>query len=95
MDGTGLVLGLSRRRGQMNLRVEAPAALRPLIAEKGSISVDGVSLTVAALGRSWFEVALIPHTLERTTLGDRRRGERVNLEADLIARYLARILESV
>jgi len=66
--------------------------LRHLIAEKGSIAVDGVSLTVSALGATWFEAALVPHTLKATTLADRKGGDPVNLEGDLIARYLERLL---
>lgn len=92
VDGTGRVLRLGTRAGQVRLRVQAPASLRPLIAEKGSIAVDGVSLTVSARGGTWFEAALVPHTLGATTLGDRKPGDLVNLEADLVARYVARLL---
>jgi riboflavin synthase len=63
------------------------------VAEKGSIAVDGVSLTVASVGRDRFEVALIPETLARTTLGDAGPGTRVNLEADVLARHVARLRE--
>ena len=64
----------------------------PLLAEKGSVAVDGVSLTVNAVAEQTFEVNLIPHSLEVTTLGRRRSGDPVNLEADLLARYVARQL---
>jgi riboflavin synthase len=94
VDGVGKILSFKEGAGQWTLRVEAPASLRPLIAEKGSIAVDGVSLTVSALGRSWFEAAIIPHTLRETNLARRRAGDPVNLEADLLARYLARLLEA-
>jgi len=67
---------------------------RRYTATKGSIAVQGVSLTVAAVDEAGFEVALIPETLERTTLGDLRVGDRVNLEVDLLARYLERLLET-
>jgi riboflavin synthase len=77
------------------IKVTAPAELLPLIAERGSIAIDGVSLTVSALGESSFEVSLIPETLERTTLGNLARGDRVNLEADVMARYLQRANTSV
>jgi len=60
--------------------------------EKGSIAVDGVSLTVSALGDGWFEVGLIPETLKRTTLGTRKPGDVVNLEVDVIAKYVERLL---
>jgi riboflavin synthase len=73
--------------GFWRLRAELPKNLRGLVAEKGSIAVDGISLTVTAVGRDYFEVMLVPHTLERTTLGRRKAGERVNLEADPLARY--------
>jgi riboflavin synthase len=69
------------------LRVELPKALRGLVAEKGSVAVDGVSLTVTKTSSSWFEIMLVPHTLSQTTLGARKRGDRVNLEADPLARY--------
>ncbi len=69
------------------LRVEMPAPLAPMIARKGFVALDGVSLTVAAVGDEWFEVALVPETLTRTTLGARLPGTRVNLEIDPLARY--------
>jgi riboflavin synthase len=62
------------------------------VVEKGSITVDGVSLTVAAVGPDWFSVALIPTTLELTTLGARGAGDRVNLEVDVLAKYVERLL---
>ncbi|HEY7241551.1 MAG TPA: riboflavin synthase [Burkholderiales bacterium] len=76
------------------LEVRAPLELARYIARKGSICIDGVSLTVNRVEGSLFEVYLIPHTLEVTTLGRLRPGARVNLEADLIARYVARLLET-
>jgi riboflavin synthase len=94
VDGTGTVLLMVEEPAQSRLRIRAPGLLLPLIAEKGSIAVDGVSLTVSARREDWFEVALIPHTLAATNLPDRRRGDPVNLEADLLARHLARLLES-
>ena len=94
VDGRGEVVFLRSGPDGATLRVRAPEPLRPLIAEKGSIAVDGVSLTVAALGEDWFEVALIPHTLAATNLADRRAADAVNLEADLLARHLARLLET-
>jgi len=75
------------------LRFTLPAAIAALVAEKGSIAIDGVSLTVAAAGRDQFEVALIPETLARTTLGEARPGITVNLEADVVARHVARLRE--
>jgi riboflavin synthase len=74
--------------------VEPPLELQPYVALKGSVALDGVSLTVARLDSKIFEVALIPETLERTTLGLRRVGDRINVEVDLVARYLERLLQT-
>ena len=71
----------------------APAALRRYIAAKGSICVDGVSLTVNGVDDEGFEVALVPHTLAHTAFGETRVGDRVNLEVDLVARYVERLLQ--
>ncbi|MGE5233047.1 MAG: riboflavin synthase, partial [Acidobacteriota bacterium] len=92
VDATGEVL---ERRDFGEHSVEAfslPAELQPFVVEKGSIAVDGVSLTVAAVGPGRFEVALIPHTLEATTLGEARPGSRVNLEIDVLAKYIHQAL---
>ncbi|MGA8476314.1 MAG: riboflavin synthase [Candidatus Cybelea sp.] len=69
------------------LRIETPASLAPMLARKGFVALDGVSLTIAASEGEWFEVAIIPETLARTTLGARVPGSRVNLEVDPLARY--------
>ncbi|GJD35586.1 riboflavin synthase [Methylobacterium aerolatum] len=74
--------------------LRAPAALARFIAEKGSVCLDGTSLTVNTVADDLFSVLLIPHTLQVTTWGDRRAGDRVNLEVDLIARYAARLSEA-
>ncbi|MGA0595978.1 riboflavin synthase [Enterovirga sp. CN4-39] len=74
--------------------LRAPAELMRFIAEKGSITLDGTSLTVNAVEGDTFSVLLIPHTLAVTTWGDRRAGDRVNLEVDLMARYAARLVEA-
>ena len=88
VDAVARVLGLTRRRGDVRLTVEIPDALAGLVAQKGSIALHGVSLTVAAVTRRSFEVALIPETLKRTKLGSVRPGDTLNVEADLLARYL-------
>ena len=75
------------------LRLAIPPDIRHLVAEKGSVAVDGVSLTVSRAGRDWFEAAVIPHTWANTTLSRRRPGDGVNLEADVLARYAARIMQ--
>jgi riboflavin synthase len=94
VDGTGVVL--SRTSGDQwdTVRFGLPGELARFVAEKGSIAVDGVSLTVSAVGPDWFEVGLIPETLRATTLGRRSAGEPVNLEADVLAKYVARLLET-
>jgi riboflavin synthase len=90
----GRVVALRRLGASAELEVEAPPDLRRYLVDKGSIAVDGVSLTVAGLAGGAFGVALIPYTLERTNLGDAEPGGLVNLEADLIAKYVERLLGS-
>ena len=92
VDGTASVLDVTRRGGDVRLAVELPAALRPYVAFKGSIALSGVSLTVASVERETFSVALIPETLARTTLGRAGPGSRLNVEVDLLARYLEGLL---
>lgn len=93
VDGVGKITG--RRQGGRSVlfSIEAPSALVKYIAEKGSICVDGVSLTVNAVAALTFEVNIIPHTLLRTTLDRLAVGHHANLEVDLIARYLERLLQ--
>ncbi len=78
--------------GAARLRFALPSRLSPYLVPKGFVTVDGVSLTVVSLGKTYFEVALIPHTAERTTLGAVRAGDLVNLEADVLAKYVQRLL---
>ncbi|MDR2614755.1 MAG: riboflavin synthase [Candidatus Accumulibacter sp.] len=92
VDGVGEVLRFDSVGDNRLLEVRAPEALARYIARKGSIAVDGVSLTTNSVDGACFSVNLIPHTLEATTLGDLRPGRRVNLEIDLIARYCERML---
>jgi riboflavin synthase len=92
VDGVGRVRALRRLGESAELAVEPPAALERYLVLKGSVAVDGVSLTVAGLEPGLFTVALIPYTLERTSLGVARPGDRVNLEADVIAKYVERLL---
>ncbi|HMA87761.1 MAG TPA: riboflavin synthase [Burkholderiales bacterium] len=92
VDGLGEVLALERAGESMLLRLRAPRELARYVARKGSICVDGVSLTVNRVEGDAFDINLIPHTLVATTLSRLERGARVNLEIDLIARYLERML---
>lgn len=92
VDGVGLVTRFFQEDRSWRLHVRAPEALTRYIARKGSICIDGVSLTVNGIDGPEFEVNIVPHTLQQTTLGDFEVGRRVNLEVDIIARYLERLL---
>lgn len=94
VDGVGVVLAVTPEGDGRRVRLELPAELAPMVAEKGSLAVDGVSLTVAACDGRVCEIAYIPHTLAVTTSGRYAAGRRVNLEVDLMARYVARLLEA-
>ena len=97
VDGVGGVIraeAMGGADGSRLVEIDAPAALLRYIAPKGSVAIDGVSLTVNSVGERHFAVNLIPHTLVATTLGELTRGARVNLEVDLVARYVARLLET-
>ena len=94
VDGVGLVRSIQTEGASIRVWVDAPAGLRRYLAEKGSVAVDGVSLTVSGVDPEGFEVVLIPHTLEVTLFGSRRPGDAVNLEADVIAKYVERLLEA-
>ena len=93
VDGTGTVLARTPGDAWETVRFALPPELARFVAEKGSIAVDGVSLTVSAVGADYFEVGLIPETLRATTLGARRPGDPVNLEVDVLAKYVARLME--
>ena len=97
VDGVGEVLDVRPGAQWSVLRVSLPSDLAPLVVDKGSISVDGTSLTVSAVSapsdaEAWFEVSLIPETLAATTLGARAVGDRINLETDILARHVERLL---
>jgi len=93
VDGIGVVTAVERAADTSRIRVEwQDPRLAPYLIAKGSVAVDGVSLTVAALDARAFEIMLIPHTLAQTTLGALERGRRVNLEMDMIGKYVRRFL---
>lgn len=93
VDGVGVIEAVEREGETARLRIEwQDPGLSPLLIPKGSVAVDGVSLTVAALGATAFEIMVIPHTLERTSLGGLKAGRRVNLEMDVIGKYVLRAL---
>jgi riboflavin synthase len=94
VDGVGMVAAVTRVESTARIRIALSGpALEPLLIPKGSVAVDGVSLTVAALGPGMFEIMLIPHTLAATTLAGFQPGRRVNIEVDVIGKYLQRALE--
>ena len=92
VDGVGVVAAARRRGDALELEIDVPPGLARFLAPKGSIAVDGVSLTVNTVEGNRFGVTLIPHTLSVTLLGDRAVGARVNLEADVIAKHVDRLV---
>ena len=92
VDGTGELLSVTPEGNAYRVRFRFPRELGRYIAMKGSITVDGISLTVAGLGSDWFEVAIIPHTWRETMLSDLKSGDRVNLEVDVLAKYVERLM---
>ena len=92
VDATATIISRTPAGHWDQVRISLPGNIARYVVEKGSIAVDGVSLTVSALGDGWFEVGLIPETLKRTTLGTRKPGDVVNLEVDVIAKYVERLL---
>jgi riboflavin synthase len=93
VDGTGEFLEARPEGEGWIVRVGFPEQLARYIVEKGSITVDGISLTVAALSDAWFEIAIIPHTWQVTNLASLKRGDLVNLEVDIIAKYVERMMQ--
>jgi len=93
VDGVGRIEALSRQGEDVRLRISCAPEVARLLVQKGSVAVDGVSLTVVDPDRNGFSVALIPHTLQRTTLQQRPVGARVNLEADVLGKYVLQYLE--
>jgi len=92
VDGVGTVADRREDGFARRLRVELPAQLLRYVVDKGSITLGGVSLTIAELGDSWAEVSLIPETLERTNLGEAAPGRKINVECDVVAKYVERLV---
>jgi riboflavin synthase len=91
-DGTGTILSRESQENWDVVRIGLPASLARYVVHKGSITVDGISLTVSAIAADWFEVSLIPETLKRTTLGLKQPGAEVNLEVDVVAKYVEKLM---
>lgn len=94
VDGVGKVVGSESRGNSLWITIEIPDPLTPYVIEKGSIAVDGISLTIAHLTGSLVAVAIIPHTASVTTFGDRKVGDLVNIEVDLISKYVEKLLRA-
>jgi riboflavin synthase len=92
VDGTGEVAEVAEDGFSRRLRVTVPAELMRYVVERGSVALDGVSLTVSAAGEGWLEVSLIPETLERTSLGRAAQGTALNVETDVVAKYVERLV---
>jgi riboflavin synthase len=92
VDAAGTIVA-DRRDGEAVVRtIRMPLPLMPFCAEKGSVAIDGVSLTIAAVAQDTIDVCLVPFTIKKTTMDSKRTGDRVNIECDVIARYLARLM---
>lgn len=94
VDGVGTVSRITAEGGGLRIEISCPASILRYVVEKGSITVNGVSLTVASVDSDGFEVALIPHTLDVTTMGQLSESTPVNLEVDILAKYVERLMES-
>lgn len=94
IDTLGTAKNITKSEKETRIEIEFPEGISHLLAFKGSITVNGISLTIAKLNEKTFEVAIIPHTIEQTNLGDLQVGEKINLEIDVIARYIERMLEA-
>lgn len=92
IDGTGIISKLEREDNAIWITITTEPAILKYIIEKGSIAIDGISLTVAYVDKNCFKVSIIPHTAESTTLTDKKQGEKVNLENDIIGKYVEKLL---
>lgn len=94
VDATGKILQIKKDKGQTTMQIEYPNAFRGLLSLKGSIAVNGVSLTVSFLEKDFFEVCLVGHTIENTNLGKSKKNDKVNLEFDMIAKHVKSLLDA-
>ncbi len=94
IDGTGRIRRLERDQNAVRITVEAPKSILALVVEQGSVAIDGISLTISRLLADAFEVSIIPHTFAETTLGARKPGDAVNLENDVVGKYVRRLLQT-
>lgn len=92
IDGIGKLSSLARETEALWLTIQVDQSFMPFVIDKGSVTLDGVSLTVAARGHDWFKVSLIPHTAKATVLGHKKTGDSVNVELDLIGKYVAQLM---
>jgi len=94
VEAAGIITGIIPAGDGRDFRITVPTELSRFIAEKGSITIDGISLTVTFINGTEFGVSVIPHTLKSTTLGEKKRGDQINIETDVIAKYLDRLANS-
>ncbi|MDO4490258.1 MAG: riboflavin synthase [Lachnospiraceae bacterium] len=92
VDGTGTIRSMKREENAVWVTIQAGREILDLVVEKGSIAIDGISLTVAGLGEDYFQVSVIPHTGKETTLLDNKAGDLVNLETDVVGKYVRRLM---
>ncbi|HAE63045.1 MAG TPA: riboflavin synthase [Eubacteriaceae bacterium] len=93
IDGTGSIISKNRDENAVRIKISADKSLLKYIINKGSVALDGVSLTVASLGPDWFEVSIIPLTAKDTNLLDKRAGDPINIECDQVGKYIERLME--
>ena len=93
IDGIGTITERRTEGNSLHLRVRIPQAVTPYVVQKGSIAIDGISLTVNEFGQDWIRLTLIPYTLQKTTLMEKKVGEEVNLEADILGKYVEKVLD--
>lgn len=94
IDGVGTITGRTRRNSEYLLHISAPAELTDQMIEKGSVAIDGISLTIASLAAGSLTIAIVPHTLANTTLNAKPDGSRVNIETDMIGKYVRKLLQA-